>query len=105
MSDIPEHAQTDECGFDRNRSVCEDRYCCMCGWPFDAQIPPSPAAPAPDDLVDRLRQLIEGAPHSAYCEAPYTYTYALCQEHRQCSCWKAEASSLLAAHERKRRGK
>jgi len=26
------HPQTDKCGFDRNSSISEDRYVCMCGW-------------------------------------------------------------------------
>lgn len=27
-----EHAHTDKCGFDRNASISEDNYVCMCGW-------------------------------------------------------------------------
>ena len=34
-----EHTHTDECGFDRNASLTEDRYVCMCGWRDNNAVP------------------------------------------------------------------
>ncbi len=32
VTPLPDHPQTDNCGFDRNSSINENRYVCTCGW-------------------------------------------------------------------------
>lgn len=40
------------------------------------------------DEVDRLRAVIENAPHAGWCRTSYPHTYP----NANCNCWKAVAS-------------
>lgn len=56
------HVQTDECGFDRNGSISEDRYVCMCGWRDDDTLPFEGHTVVAND--DSLRAAKQGGTHT-----------------------------------------